>query len=321
MEEKAIESLTENGTYYFPEALTQHAKDIDFLHGLVAWVSAALFIGVVGAAVYFSIKYRKTKKNPVASTRLEGNLKLEITWTIIPFVLVMILFVWGARDFLKANIVPTDALEINVVGQKWNWVFFYPEGFQTPSQLVVPAGRDVKLVMNSTDVLHSFFIPNLRLKRDVLPNRYTTIVFKTDREGAYQVFCTEYCGDQHSTMLAKLTVVSPIEYAAFVAENAALVDIPPVELGMRSYQSYGCNACHSLDGQNIVGPTWLGLYGKERVFTDGTKVLADENYLRESIIMPQAKIVAGYNNVMPSFGYLSDKEIAGLIAYIKTIQP
>ncbi len=321
MEERPVETLMDKGNIYFPEAITDYARSYDFLHSAVAWGSAALFVGLTAVALYFSWRYRRTKANPIAAEQSDGNLKLELIWTIVPTILVMILFVWGARDYLRSKVMPSDAIEIQVIGQRWNWVFVYPEGFQVPGELVVPAGRNIKLLMNSRDVIHSFYLPNLRLKRDVLPNRYTTLVFNTASVGTYQVFCAEYCGDQHSSMWALLKVVPAEEYAVFATERAALVDISPLDLGTKLFVSYGCNACHSLDGSVLVGPSWLGLFGNERTFSDGSTAIANDDYLRSSIITPQGNIVKGFNNVMPSFGYLSEKEVIGLMTYIKTIQP
>ena len=275
---------------------------------------------MVGTTLWFVIRFRRKQDNLVAKKQIDENLKIELAWTIIPFIAVMVMFAWGFRDYMQGQTSPANVMEIKVIGQKWNWLFEYPEGFNKPRDLVVPVGKDVRLVMVSRDVLHSFYLPNFRIKRDVIPYRYTSLIWRTEEIGSYQVFCTEYCGDQHSSMYATLHVVSEQDYKKFIEEEKEKVSIPPVELGQQIYTSYGCNACHSLDGSSMTGPTWKGLFGKTRVLTDNSEVVADENYLRTSIVSPSSQVVKGYGNVMPSFAYLSDKQIEGVIAYIKTLE-
>ena len=314
------ESLVSNGDMWFPEAANAYARNVDFLHSVIYYVSIFLFIGIVGVALWFSYKFRYKKDNKVAKKQISEGIVLELLWTIIPFFAVMVLFGWGFKDYLKGQSAPIDAMEIKVIAQKWNWVFEYPEGFKSPGELVVPLGRPVKLIMVSRDVLHSFFLPNFRIKRDVIPYRYTGMVVRPEEVGTYQVFCTEYCGDQHSTMAATMKVVSPLEYKMFLEEAKAQLNIPPVELGAQLYEAYGCNACHSIDGSAMTGPTWKGLFGSQRQFVDGSSAIADETYLRSSIVAPSTQVVNGYGNVMPSFGYLNDTQIEGLIEYIKTLK-
>ena len=232
----------------------------------------------------------------------------------------MVIFWWGFKEYLLMRSTPPNAIEIYVSGKKWFWEFTYPNGKKTIDELVVPVNQPVKLILSSTDVLHSFFIPNLRVKRDVIPNRYTILSFETDQLGNYHVFCTEYCGDQHSNMLAVLKVKTPNDYNAFLKAVDFDDSIPLSEAGKQIYTKKGCNACHSIDGTNMVGPTWVNLYKKNREFTDGSNGNADEAYLKESILYPQRKIVSGYQPVMPSYkGLLVDKEIDAIIEYIKEL--
>ncbi len=315
------QSLTETGTFFFPKAVNEYAREHDFLHYMITWGGVFIFVAVVGVMLYFIIRYRyHPDTNPIAKKQVIHNLKLEITWTIVPTVIVMAIFLWGAKDYLEGNVAKQGALEYQVIGQKWSWVFFYKEGFKTASELTIPVSKPVRLLMTSKDVIHSFYVPNIRLKRDVVPNRYTVLSFQIDEVGTYQVFCTEYCGDEHSSMWAKINVVDDASYDVFVATAVEQVNIPPVELGEKLYRSYGCNACHTLDGGELVGPSWQGLLGKKREFTDGSSLVADEDYIYTSMLTPWNQIVSGYNNVMPSFAYLSDKELSGLIEYIKTIK-
>ena len=315
-----IESLVEKGTDWFPEAATAFSKKVDFLYYLIYYISIVIFVLLLLVFVYFCVRYRKNKKNQVAEKQIEHNYKLEVTWTIVPLILVMILFAWGFIDYIKSYVVPSDAIEYKVVGQKWNWIYTYPELGATSSELVVPVSENIKLSFVSRDVLHSFFVPNFRLKRDVLPNTYTTLWFRVDSPGKYQVFCTEFCGDGHSTMLSSISVVTREEYNAHLKKLEEASNLPPAELGARLYQSYGCNACHSIDGTQVIGPTWKGLWNKQREFVDGTQATADENYISTSIVAPGQVIVKGYNNVMPSYAYLTEKQIFGLIEYIKTLK-
>lgn len=313
-------NLVDQGSLWFPEAANQYARNVDFLHDVIVYVSIFLFVTMVGTTLWFVIRFRRKQDNLVAKKQIDENLKIELAWTIIPFIAVMVMFAWGFRDYMQGQTSPANVMEIKVIGQKWNWLFEYPEGFNKPRDLVVPVGKDVRLVMVSRDVLHSFYLPNFRIKRDVIPYRYTSLILRTEEIGSYQVFCTEYCGDQHSSMYATLHVVSEQDYKKFIEEEKEKVSIPPVELGQQIYTSYGCNACHSLDGSSMTGPTWKGLFGKTRVLTDNSEVVADENYLRTSIVSPSSEVVKGYGNVMPSFAYLSDKQIEGVIAYIKTLE-
>ncbi|RAP32750.1 cytochrome c oxidase subunit II [Candidatus Marinamargulisbacteria bacterium SCGC AG-410-N11] len=315
-------SLVSSGDIWFPEPLSTLAKDIDYLYYVTMWGSVIIFLGMFLISIYFLLKYRRTKSNLVAQKQVIENHKLEIAWTVIPLILVMILFVWGFKDYLRLRIPPEDTLKINVTGAKWFWSFEYPKNnIKTLNQVYVPVNQSIEFKMISKDVLHNLFIPNLRIKRDVIPNSYSGLWFKAEKVGRYQIFCTEYCGDKHSEMLADLIVLSEEDYEEWLNSANESEDIPLEDLGKKLYTAKACNGCHSLDGSNMVGPTWKGLFGKIRNFTDGTSVKSDENYIRESIVYPQKKLVKGYQNVMPSYaGLLSDREIDGIIEYIKTLK-
>ncbi len=315
-----VEKLVENGTEWFPEGVTEIAHKVDFLYYLIYYGSIFLFVALLLVFFYFCIKYRKTEKNQIAEKQVDHNAKLEITWTVVPLILVMVLFGWGFVDYIKSYVVPSDAIEYRVIGQKWNWIYTYPDSGSTSSELVVPVNKNIKLTIISKDVIHSYFVPNFRQKRDALPNTYTTLWFNAKKKGKYRVFCAEYCGDGHSAMLSTISVVDDKEYEEYLVRLEENNSLPPAELGAKLYKSYGCNACHSIDGSEVIGPTWKGIYGTEQMFVDGSKANVDENYIRTSIIEPGQDIVAGYNNVMPSFAYLSETQIAGLIEYIKTLK-
>jgi cytochrome c oxidase subunit 2 len=218
------------------------------------------------------------------------------------------------------NVPPPDAYEIRAEAKKWSWLFTYPNGTQSDT-LYVPEGQPVKMTMSSQDVIHSFFIPAFRVKHDVLPNRYSSVWFEATKTGTFDLFCTEYCGTGHSDMITHAKVVSQNEFDDWVESGGGAKDLPLPELGKRLYSQQGCQACHSIDGSNMVGPTWQDLYGKTgHEMDDGTTVTVDENYLREAILEPGAKIVAGYQNVMPaSYSNLSERQLTALIAYMKDL--
>jgi cytochrome c oxidase subunit II len=240
---------------------------------------------------------------------------------VIPLFLVIAIFVWGFKGFVNLRTVPKDALEIHVQAQKWSWLFTYPNGY-TDTELHVPVDRDVRVIIQSTDVLHSLFIPAFRVKMDAVPGRYTDLWFNATKTGAFPIFCTEYCGTAHSDMLSQTIVHEPGGYERWLEEaDRAREQMDPVELGQQLYTQQGCATCHSTDGSVRVGPTWKGIFGATHAMTDGTRVVVDENYLRESILQPQARIREGFAPSMPTYqGRLKDFEITALIEYIKTLQ-
>jgi cytochrome c oxidase subunit 2 len=275
-------------------------------------------------------RYRR-KSHTDQTEYVEGKASLELVWAVIPTILVIILFFWGFNAFVKASIAPANAYEIRVVAKKWSWDFEYPNGHISTNDLYVPADIPVKLIMTSTDVLHSFYVPEFRVKHDVIPNRYSTVWFTATDEtglpedpmnpsGYIQIFCTEYCGTGHSAMGARLWTLPKDEFDDWLATaGAQFDDLPLPELGEMLYTSKTCIACHSIDGSPGVGPTFKGLFGKQERFADGSTGVADEDYLRESIVAPAAKIVEGYQPVMPPF-LLEERELSGLIEYIKLQQ-
>jgi cytochrome c oxidase subunit 2 len=219
------------------------------------------------------------------------------------------------------KVPPSNAIEVKVTGQKWFWTFKYKEGANTTNELVVPVNKPIRLLMSSKDVIHSFFVPNFRVKMDVLPNRYTTLWFEAIDTGEFDIFCTEYCGTGHSEMIGKVKVVSDADFQTWLSSSGGGSDLTPEEWGKELYTSKACFTCHSLDGNPGVGPTFSGLFGREEEMTDGTTVVADENYIRKSILEPQAQVVQGFQPVMPTYqGLLKDEEIDALVAFFKTLK-
>ena len=315
----ATKSLTKSGTFFYPEAISTYASQADTLYYFIYYLSIIFFIGLI---IGSTLLIRSSLKDNTNKKHVIHNHILEAVWTIIPAILVGVIFYWGTKDYIKTHVAPGNAMEIHVLGEKWQWRFQYPNGTTTLNELVVPLNRPVKLIMSSKDVLHSLFIPNLRVKRDLIPNKYTSLWFNANKLGRYQIFCTEYCGDAHSNMLAVLDVRPQAAFESWLESGGgADKNISLPELGKKLFTAKGCNACHSLDGSEMIGPTWKGLYGKKRAFTNGQSELAKENYLREAIVLPQKTIVVGYSPVMPSYkGLLKDRDLAGIIEYIKSLK-
>lgn len=312
---------------------SNHAASLDGLYVFLTVVCGISFVLVIGAMVYFMWKYKKRSDQDKTSP-LTHNGTLEFAWSAIPAVFLMLFFIWGELDFVRLSAPPADAIEIRVTGQKWYWTIEYPgrpvaatttvlDGEIAPL-LIVPKDRPVRLTMTSKDVLHSFYIPAFRVKKDVVPGRYTTLWFTAIEEGVFPVFCTEYCGDEHSSMLAVVKVVAPEQYDAEVRAATTLEQGEGETLeqfGEKVYKSFACNSCHNTDASVKVGPGFGGLFGKSETMTDGSTLTVDENYIRESIYTPNAQIVAGFTPQMPSFaGQINDDQMNALIAYIKSLK-
>jgi cytochrome c oxidase subunit II len=307
--------------FMLPPAKSTMAGETDALFHFINITSIILLIGITVAIIFFSWKYRRKSDNDVTPV-ITHNSKLEITWSVIPLILVMIVFGWGFTGYLNLTTAPDDAYEIRVVGKSWLWEFHYETGYVSVNELHVPVDRPVKLVMSSDDVLHSFYIPDFRVKMDVLPNRYTSVWFEAIETGESVIYCAEYCGSAHSNMLATTHVHSAEDFETWL-ETAASADddLEPAELGEQLVTRNACDTCHSTDGSIRQGPSFQGLWGSESEMQDGEVVTVDENYVRESILEPNARITAGFDPVMPSYsGTLSDRQIDAIIEYLKTLQ-
>jgi len=305
--------------FILPPVNSTVASDVDALFTFINVTSAILLLGITAAIIYFAVKYKRKSEDDVTPV-IKHNTALEVTWTVIPLILILIVFFWGFRGYVEMRNAPDNSYVVYVTANSFFWQFTHPNGVQTTGELHVPNGRPVKLMMQSRDVIHSFFVPDFRIKQDVLPGRYTTAWFQTKYAGESVVFCTEYCGTGHSDMMAKVIALEPADFETWLADAKAESEreLPLADLGRQLYQQQGCLGCHSVDGSAMIGPTFAGLFGKERKFTDGSSVVADEEYLRESIYQPNAKIVEGFNPVMISYqGILNDQQVNALIEFIK----
>ena len=299
------------------------AHKVDYAHDVVTIISVVCTVLIVGVMLYFAVIYRQRDGKDHETPHIHGNNALEVIWTTFP-TLVCIWVAWlGYDSFVDMRTAPEGAMEVNVTARKWAWDFQYKNGKRTTGELVVPVDEPVKLIMRSQDVLHSFFVPVMRTKMDVIPGRYTYEWFRPIKTGDFQVFCTEYCGNDHSRMRARLKVLPKAEFERWLADNSEAMKLASMKPSDRGKEIYAgkCVACHSLDGSPRVGPSWLKLFGKKGELSDGKTYVADENYIRESILNPAAKVVKGYPpQGMPSFqGQLSDEDITGVIEFIKTI--
>lgn len=307
--------------YMLPPARSTLAGETDALFHFINVTSIILLIGITVAIIYFSWKYRRKSEDDVTPV-ITHNSKLEITWSVIPLILVMIVFGWGFTGYMNLATAPDDAYEIRVVAKSWLWEFHYNNGAVSVNELNVPANKPVKLIMSSEDVIHSFFVPDFRVKRDVLPNRYSSVWFEATETGESVIFCTEYCGTQHSNMDAVVNILTQDEFDTWLeAGDTVDENVPPAERGEALVSRNGCNACHSVDGTSGIGPSFAGLWNSDRALQNGETVTADENYIRESILESNAKVVEGYDPVMPSYqGIINDRQIDDIIEYIKTLE-
>ena len=300
----------------FPEAASTVAERTDYLYWGLTCLSAAICLLVFGVIIYFLFKYRSGKpadRRPIVLPQY----RIEATWTIIPTLIMMVFYVWGAEHYFVIERPPPDAMEMNVVGKQWMWKIQHPEGNREIDELHVPVGRLVKLTMTSQDVIHSFFLPAFRIKQDVVRGRYTTEWFKADKIGSYHLFCTEFCGTSHSKMIGHIIVQSPADYEDWLSRGQPGSTL--AQSGERLFRELGCSGCHL--GQSVIrAPPLQGVFNKPVPLNNGEVVIADEGYLRDSILFPAKQIVSGYTNDMPSYqGKISEEELIELIAYLKNV--
>ncbi len=310
--------------WWMPESASTFSHEVDRAFAVIYWLDVIFFLLIIGAMAFFTFAYRR-KRADQRTSPVKGSHSLEIAWSVIPGLFLLVFFGMGFVTYMDMQVPPADSMHIRVTGQKWNWGFEYPEqGIKLSSAdgLVVPSNTPVRLTLTSVDVLHSFFIPDFRTKKDAVPSRYTSLWFEAKRPGEYQIYCTEYCGDDHSRMTSKVIAMEPAAFREWVADKKnASASLTPVERGQQLWTTQGCAGCHSIDGSALIGPSLKGKYGAQESLADGSSVLVDDDYIRESILAPNAKIVAGFAGQMPPYvGRLQDDEISALIDYIKTLK-
>ena len=329
----------------FPPQASTNAAEVDLIYVVMVLLCGAIATAVIAAMIWMGIRFRRTPENLVGAD-IHGSTALEIFWSIVPFFIVMGIFAWGTSLYFKLELPPANSMEIFVTGKQWMWKIQHMNGRREINHLHVPVGRPVKLTMASEDVIHSFYVPAFRVKADVIPGRYSTMWFEATETGTFHLFCAEYCGTEHSRMIGSVTVMDPADYenwlttgnpspveiaagtagpasgsagGASAGQGSGGAPVSPVEAGARLFQEKACATCH-ITTPGGIGPILAGIPGGQIQLASGESVIADDAYLRESILQPMAKIVKGYPPAMPTFaGQLSEEEVMSLIAYIKSL--
>ncbi len=300
----------------FPEEASTMAGRVDALYFFLIGVSAFFVVLIATLIVYFGFRYRRRRRGEVGRP-VRGGVPLEVLWTAVPVMLTMVMFVWGANLYFAMGAPPADTVDIYVVAKQWMFKFQHLAGQREIDELHVPMGRPVKLTLTSEDVIHDLYVPAFRIKADVLPGRYTTIWFTATKPGNYHFFCSQYCGTRHSGMIGQVVVMEPAQFQAWLAGGSGEGSM--ASAGEKLFQDLGCITCHRADGQGR-GPVLQGLYGRPVDLSNGETVIADDAYIRESILSPTAKIVAGFQPIMPTFqGVVSEDQLLQLIEYIKSL--
>jgi cytochrome c oxidase subunit II len=300
-----------------PDSASTFSWKVDALYFYLSGVTLFFSLLISAVLIFFVIRYRR--RTPYEIPRpIAGSHKLETLWTIIPFVIAMTMFGWGAQIYFQQYKPPANAIEVYVVGKQWMWKLQHATGQREINQLHIPVGRKIKLIMTSEDVIHDFFVPAFRTKMDVVPGKYTTLWFEATTPGTYHLFCAEYCGMNHSGMTGSIIVMEPREFDNWLSGNSG--SGTPASQGQQLFQSLGCASCHGQNGEGGRGPTLAGIFGKKTELQTGESVNVDEGYVRESILNPQAKLVAGFGAIMPTFqGQISEDQLMQIVAFIKSL--
>jgi cytochrome c oxidase subunit 2 len=305
-----------SGTPLWPEQASTIASDVDALYVFILAVTAFFALVVTIVVIYFAAKYSTSDPMKVGA-RIHGSIPLELAWSIIPFAITLVIFVWSANVFFDLQRPPDQTLDIYATGKRWMWKFQHLAGQNEINELHVPAGRPIKVTFTSEDVLHSLFFPAFRVKADAIPGRYSTVWFTPTKVGEYHLFCAEYCGTKHSGMIGSVIVMEPTAYQAWLSGNVTGVSL--AARGERLFTDLACNTCHLSDGRGR-GPALVNKFGASEQLATGATVAVDEGYLRESILTPQAKVVAGYQPLMPTFqGLVSEENVVALVEYVKSL--
>jgi len=310
--------MTIFGIPIFPDQASTFAKDVDALYFFILATCAFFAVGVAIAVIYFGIRYHKTHDGEIGA-RIEGNLPLELLWSVIPTIIAMVMFGWGATVYYHLRRPPAEAMHIYAVGKQWMWKFQHLEGQREINELHIPAGRPIKITISSEDVLHSLYFPAFRTKMDAIPGRYTELWFEAEKPGEYHIFCTEYCGTNHAGMIGTVKVLEASAYQAWLQGGGGEGTL--AQRGAKLFNDLACSTCHLDTGQGR-GPSLKDIVGKSVEMQDGSSVVVDEAYLRESILNSQAKIVKGFQPLMPTFqGLVSEENLVALIEHVKSMSP
>ena len=307
-----------SGFSLFPEQASSLARNVDEFYFFMVGVTAFFTIAISATVLFFAVKYRRRRADD-RPAEIEGSLVLELIWSIIPFLITVVMFVWATALFFAQVRVPDDAIQIDVVGKRWMWKLQHMTGQREINELHVPVGKPVRLHLTSEDVIHSFYVPAFRMKKDAVPGMYNDTWFRATKPGRYHIFCAEYCGTQHSKMIGWVHVMEPADYQQWLGGGPTPVS--PVAAGQKLFTERNCVTCHYADSAGR-GPVLNGLPGSTVLLQNGDSVQADDNYLHESILTPAARVVAGYQPIMPTYqGQLGEEDVGALIAYIKSLPP
>jgi len=310
--------MTIFGIPIFPDQASTFARDVDMLYFFILAVTSFFALAVAVSVIYFGLRYHRTHEGEIGA-RIEGSLPLELLWSVIPTIIAMFMFGWGATVYYHLRRPPDEAMQIYAVGKQWMWKFQHPEGQREINELHIPVGRPIKITISSEDVLHSLYFPAFRTKMDAIPGRYTELWFEADTPGSYHIFCSEYCGTNHSGMIGTVTVMEAAEYQAWLqggGEGGTLS-----QRGARLFENLACNSCHLESGRGR-GPSLKDIVGSTVDLEGGSSVTVDDAYLRESILNSQAKIVKGFTPLMPTFqGLISEENLVALIEHVKSLSP
>lgn len=307
-------------SFWLPPPESTTADAVDAVFKLVLVISAIFFVLIVSLMLLFVVLYRR-RPGVEPGDSPSHNTALEVTWTVIPVAIVIVIFYWGFTTYMDIRTPPANAYDVRVTAKQWSWLFTYANGAES-NELHVPVDRPIRLTMQSLDVIHSLYVPDFRLKMDIVPGRYTQTWFRARRPGVYDLYCAEYCGNDHSDMLSKVVVHEPGQFDQWLEEAANFLDkLSPVEAGEKLYQIKGCSQCHSTDGspKEGGGPSFKGIYGQTHQFANAPDTVVDDNYIRESILEPNAKVRKGYRGVMPVIK-VKDEEITAIIEFIKSLK-
>lgn len=302
---------------FLPDLASTFAWQVDALYILMVVLTIIFTGGVFAAIAYLAIKYKR-RSNDERPAPILGSIPLELAWSIIPLFMAMGVYFLGADLYFRLYRAPAETLDIYVIGKQWMWKVQHAEGKREINELHVPIGQPIKLIMSSEDVIHSFYVPAFRTKKDVVPGRYTTIWFEASQLGEFHLFCAEYCGTEHSTMIGKVIVMEPVDYQNWLSGGSGQSETM-VQAGERQFGQLGCETCHK-ETSSGRGPSLVGVFGKPVVLENGSEVVVDEDYVRESILNPQAKIVEGYKPIMPTFqGQISEETLLQILTYIQSL--